>query len=196
MKLSLVFFAALLSLESSAVPAPAGSCVADVRRRAALSVDAFARDQVVVIEGEAARGVVADIAAEVCRRIASSDAVAAGAIDEIVAVYFGDALDRGEPVQVGALVAEVIEGKSGLARIDRRTFGAVTVACTPRITAPVHIGSDNTGSCGDRFLVPVGKPQISVGTGAPRICRAAVLVSRGSSLACDCATARRSLACK
>lgn len=44
--------------------------------------------------------VVAEISSEVCSRVVSGDRVGAGAIDEIVGLHFGDALNCGQSVLV------------------------------------------------------------------------------------------------
>ncbi|RWO28629.1 MAG: hypothetical protein EOS10_24650 [Mesorhizobium sp.] len=194
MKFVGILLAALLSVGT--VAARAADCVEDVKLIGSEALAAFALDKGMVIGGGEAAGVVAEIAAEVCSRVASSDAVPPGAVGEIVVIYFGDALDGGQPVLVAALVAEVVEGKSGLARNDRRNFGALAVACAPPSEATVHIGSDISGHCGDRFLVPAGAPVVAVETSASRICETAVPLSTGRSVACECETASGVLACK
>ncbi|MER9489610.1 hypothetical protein [Mesorhizobium sp. M0563] len=145
---------------------------------------------------EAKRPVVAEIAAEVCSRVVSSDAVPAGAGDQ----HGLTTVERVAKVEghdlVDALVAEVVEGKSGLARNDRRNFGALAVACAPPTEATVHIGSDISGHCGGRFLGPAGAPVIAVETSASRVCETAVALARGNSVARECETASGVLACK
>lgn len=185
---ALLFCVGLIAMNNSAnseechARAIAGAASGLNETAAALSIIVYAKDFAVVQS---------EIADEICNpKRGVAEARQRSAARNAASIFLAEAAKYGQANDVRAIVSEALDGARGLGRVDRRTFGALTMACTASLSgAEIAISAQSVGNCGSRFLMEAGEINISVIANKFAVCTGRAKIRKRDDQVCECSFA-------